>query len=94
MDVCRHAWKNRSEVVRKAFSRDPEQREHGFFVCERCLRIDEVPCLRRLRQGLAPDQEVPVLVLDLSEEVADKLVVTLDPLVGLGGTDLPKLGGT
>ena len=51
MGFCRHDWKDRSEVLRKAFSRDPERREHGFFVCERCLRIDEAPCLRRQRRG-------------------------------------------
>ena len=34
---------------------------------------------------------VPVLVLDLSEEEADKLLVTLDPMAGLAGTDLEKL---
>ena len=46
-----------------------------------------------LRQELTPNQEVPVLVVDLDEQEANKLLVTLDPLAGLAGTDLPKLQG-
>jgi len=44
-----------------------------------------------LRQELTPDLEVPVLVLDLTEDEALKLLVTLDPLAGLAETDLPVL---
>jgi len=44
-----------------------------------------------LRRSLDPDQVVPVLVLDVSEEEADKLLLTLDPLVGLAGSDPGKL---
>lgn len=36
-----------------------------------------------LRRSLDPDQIVPVLVLDVSEAEADKLLATLDPLTGL-----------
>ena len=36
-----------------------------------------------LRAELTPEQEVPVLVVDLSEEEANKLLVTLDPLAAL-----------
>ena len=49
MGWCKHDWKDRSEVLRKTFSRDPDRPEHGFFVCDRCLRIDEVPYLGRPR---------------------------------------------
>jgi DNA modification methylase len=44
-----------------------------------------------LRRELTPDHEVPVLVLDLTEEEAMKLLVVLDPLAGLAETDLPAL---
>ncbi len=40
-----------------------------------------------LRQSLDPDQIVPVLVTNLSEAEAEKLLVTLDPLAGLAEPD-------
>ncbi len=40
-----------------------------------------------LRAETTPDQEVPVLVLDVTEEEADKILATHDPLVGLAGVD-------
>lgn len=40
-----------------------------------------------LRAETTPEQEVPVLVLDLTEEEGDKLLATLDPLAGLAGKD-------
>jgi DNA modification methylase len=36
-----------------------------------------------LRRSLGPEQIVPVLVLDVTEAEADKLLATLDPLTGL-----------
>ncbi len=36
-----------------------------------------------LRKGLDPDQVVPVLVLDVSAEEAEKLLLTLDPIAAL-----------
>ncbi len=44
-----------------------------------------------LRRSLDPDQVVPVLVLDVSAQEADKLLVTLDPLAGLAGSDPERL---
>src|SRR6266496_4982710 len=40
-----------------------------------------------LRQSLDPDQVVPVLVLDVSEEEADTLLATVDPLAALARPD-------
>lgn len=40
-----------------------------------------------LRRSLDPDQVVPVLVLDVSEREADKLLATLDPITGLATAD-------
>lgn len=40
-----------------------------------------------LRAETAASEEVPVLVLDLSEEEADKLLALLDPLAALAETD-------
>src|SRR5882762_8913882 len=36
-----------------------------------------------LRCETTPDMEVPVLILDVTEEEADKLLLTLDPLASL-----------
>jgi len=38
-----------------------------------------------LRAETTPDQEVPVLVLDLDEKEAEKLLVSLDPLAAMAG---------
>ncbi|MHC4138079.1 MAG: DNA methyltransferase [Planctomycetota bacterium] len=45
-----------------------------------------------LRAETTPDMSLPVLVLDLDDEEADKLLASLDPLAGLAGTDPDKLG--
>ena len=44
-----------------------------------------------LRAELTPDQEVPVLILDLDEAEARKLLAVFDPLTDLAETDLPTL---
>ncbi len=44
-----------------------------------------------LRAETEPDALVPVLVLDVNEAEADKLLVTLDPLAGLAEVDQEKL---
>ena len=45
-----------------------------------------------LRAGVTPDTEVPVLVLDVDEAEADKILVTLDPLAGMAEMDAAALG--
>tara|TARA_B100001741_G_scaffold237233_1_gene198198 strand:+ start:1492 stop:2154 length:663 start_codon:yes stop_codon:yes gene_type:complete len=44
-----------------------------------------------LRAEELGDEEVPVLVLDVEPEEADKLLLTLDPLATLAGNDAEKL---
>src|SRR5207253_3821262 len=44
-----------------------------------------------LRQSLDPDQVVPVLVLDVTEQEADTLLATLDPLSALARPDAESL---
>ena len=44
-----------------------------------------------LRAETAPDQDVPVLVLDVDAAEADKLLATLDPLAGLAEMDAGAL---
>jgi hypothetical protein len=44
-----------------------------------------------LRAETTPDAVVPVLVLDVTAEEADKLLVTLDPLAAMAGVDREQL---
>ena len=44
-----------------------------------------------LRREVMGDQEVPVLVLDVTEEEADKLLLTLDPLAMMAHADTDQL---
>ena len=44
-----------------------------------------------LRAETTPNQKVPVLVLDLNDAEAEKLLVTLDPLAALADTDQTML---
>lgn len=44
-----------------------------------------------LRAETTPDAIVPVLVLDVSEEEADKLLLTLDPLAAMAEADTERL---
>mgnify|MGYP003635463925 CR=1 FL=1 len=41
-----------------------------------------------LRAETTPDMEVPVLVTDLTEQEANKLLMTLDPLAAMAGADV------
>lgn len=44
-----------------------------------------------MRAGLTPDHEVPVLVLDVTEAEADKLLATFDPVSSFAATNKLKL---
>ncbi len=44
-----------------------------------------------LRAETTPDQEVPVLILDINEAEADKLLLSLDPLAALAETNAVAL---
>ena len=44
-----------------------------------------------LRADLTPDETVPVLILDLDDREADKLLLTLDPLGAMADADAEKL---
>ena len=44
-----------------------------------------------LRTETMPDAVIPVLVLDMTEDEADKILATLDPLAAMAGADSAKL---
>lgn len=85
-------WREHPETQRAAMQ--AAFKEIGL--ADACLaREDENGTLHlidgHLRADLNPEQKLPVLVLDVSEEEADKLLVTLDPLVHLATANLDKL---
>ena len=45
-----------------------------------------------LRADVMPNEEVPVLILDLNEAEADKVLLTLDPLAAMASLDGERLG--
>jgi DNA modification methylase len=45
-----------------------------------------------LRAETTPEARVPVLILDVSEAEADKLLLTLDPLAAMAEADIERLG--
>jgi hypothetical protein len=47
-----------------------------------------------LRAETTPDQAVPVLILDVDEDEANKILATLDPLAGMAETDKGRGVGT
>jgi len=44
-----------------------------------------------LRQEVMGDQPVPVLIVDVTEEEADKMLLTLDPLAAMARPDQDQL---
>ena len=69
-------------------------REIGFADALLARETDEGLVLidGHLRADLSPDMDVPVLVLDLDEEEAAKLLLTLDPLAAMAQPDNDALG--
>lgn len=44
-----------------------------------------------LRAELTPDEKIPVLVLDVTEEEADKILLTFDPIAAMAGASQEAL---
>ena len=44
-----------------------------------------------LRAETTPDLEVPVLILDVTDEEADKLLLTIDPLAAMAESDSERI---
>ena len=68
--------------------------EIGFAdaVIARCLEDNSLMLIDgHLRAETAEDAMIPTLVVDVSEEEADLMLATLDPLASLAGTDVGNL---
>ena len=88
-DLVPHELNFRTHPERQKAALQALYREVGFA---RSLLAYELPDGRlklidgHLRRDLDPDQEVDVEVLDVNEEEACKLLLSIDPLAALAGT--------
>jgi hypothetical protein len=71
MAHCKHQWNERSEVLHEVFT-TLERRKHAFYVCTRCLKIDEVlsPPVTLERPLVAVGPHVPALADPTDDEAA------------------------
>lgn len=42
MSYCKHDWQRRNEVLREVFGAPGDTERVDFYVCCRCLKIDQV----------------------------------------------------
>ncbi|MEM7248462.1 MAG: hypothetical protein AAF533_24225 [Acidobacteriota bacterium] len=42
MGYCKHDWQHVSDALRVVFGGDADRRQHDFYVCRNCLKIEEV----------------------------------------------------
>src|SRR6202035_1469041 len=88
-DLVPHEWNYRLHPERQKAALEAIYREVGFA---RSLLAFELPDGRlklidgHLRRDLAPDMLVDVEVLDVTEEEARKLLLTIDPLAAIAHT--------
>ncbi len=69
--------------------------EIGFADALLCRELEDGRLMLidgHLRAETMPDFEIPVLVLDLNEAEADKLLLTLDPLASLAESNSERIG--
>lgn len=77
-------WRTHPEPQKKALAGILE--EVGYADALLARRLDDGRLMLvdgHLRAEISPDEEVPVLILDLTAEEADKLLAILDPLAGM-----------
>jgi len=84
-------WRTHPKAQREALQGLLEEIGYADALIARREGEDLVLLDGHLRASLDPAQLVPVLVLDLDEEEADKLLATLDPLASLAGADSTAL---
>lgn len=84
-------WRTHPKQQREALS--AVLAEIGFADCVLVREVDSGYELidGHLRLDLMQDQKVPALILDVTKEEADKILLTLDPLAGLAGVNKDAL---
>lgn len=85
-------WRRHPEAQRSALKAILSEVGYADALLVRELADGELELIDgHLRAETTPDAHVPVLVLDVSEAEADKLLALLDPLAGMAETDTAKL---
>lgn len=89
-------WRTHPDFQRKAVQASIE--ELGFFSPLECwhdngrlILLDGHLRQELIAAGIGPDTEVPVVVLDLSEDEAKKAILIKDPLAGMAGANKERL---
>lgn len=85
-------WRTHSDEQQAALAGVLEEIGYASALLARRLATGRLELIDgHLRAAATPDQLVPVLVLDVSEREADKLLATFDPLAAMAGVDPEKL---
>ena len=85
-------WRRHPEAQRSALKAILSEVGYADALLVRELPDGELELIDgHLRAETTPDSHVPVLVLDVSEAEADKLLALLDPLAAMAETDTAKL---
>lgn len=85
-------WRTHPEAQREALSGILSEVGYADALLARELPDGSLELVDgHLRADLDPDQKVPVLILDITEEEADKILLTLDPLAAMAEADTDKL---
>jgi hypothetical protein len=85
-------WRNHPEKQRNALQGVLEEVGFADALLARELADGRLMLIDgHLRAEVAPDEKVPVLILDVTEEEADKLLVSIDPLAEMAETSQEKL---
>jgi hypothetical protein len=86
-------WRVHPEVQRRALRAQLKDIGYADALIARELPDGRLQLIDgHLRAETTPDELVPVLVLDVTEEEADKLLATLDPLAAMAESDAERLG--
>ena len=88
-----HNWREHPEAQRAALEGVLAEVGYADALLARELSDGSLELVDgHLRAGLDPDQKVPVLILDIDEAEAAKLLTVLDPLANMAEADEEALG--
>lgn len=85
-------WRTHPDSQKKAMSAALSEIGYADAVIARELPNKKLQIIDgHLRKGISGDEKIPVLVVDVTEDEADKLLATLDPLAAMAETDSQKM---
>jgi len=86
-----HNWRTHPEAQRAAIRDVLAEIGYAGAALARETKAGPVLIDGHLRAETTPDEEIPVLVLDVTEAEAKKLIATYDPLAAMAEADADKL---